>query len=486
MQSFHTAYLSLSSRCGNRQANILQALQYVRARAEIDRVSSFYEAQPTEGADQPRHHLAVCRIRTELDQEALLSLLQRIETRMRRGEDNPNDSRPIAIALLIYDEALCNGDPLSIPHPTPSLAPLAEIAPDVLHPLLGRASLPADSSRQGATRLSRKLRQGRDAHKERPAVPLRLSRVGVTNQRRTIQLVHKGKPAFFSARLDLFVDLAQDQAGVHMSRFGGLVEEIVRRTSLDPMPDIASLAGRLSRGVAAVQGALRSEVHIRAGVPLQKTTPISGKSAEELYTQIGIASTEGEQTRRVIGVETEGMTVCPCAQDMVRASSRDRLLEQGFTPGQVERILTVVPLASHNQRGRGALFVGADSLVRAENLVHLVEAAMSSETYAVLKRPDELFVVDKSHRRPRFVEDVVREMLSSIVDMFPDLPDDIFVLARQENLESIHKHNAVAERYGTLGEIRRELRGEEGDASRTSLDQWLKGQTGSQHVPYRS
>ena len=314
-----------------------------------------------------------------------------------------------------------------------------------------------------------------DTQKKRPTVPLRLSRAGVTNQRRNIQLVHNGKPAFFSARFDLFVDLARDQAGVHMSRFGDVAETILRDMALEPMPDIASLAGRLSRGIAAAQGALRSEVHIRADVPLQKTTPVSGKSSEELYTLIGIASTAGERTRRVIGVETEGMTVCPCAQDMVRDASRDILLEEGFTPGQVERILTAIPLASHNQRGRGILLVGTDIPPLAENLAHLVEAAMSSETYPVLKRPDELFVLDKAHRRPRFVEDVVREMLRGLADSFPDLPDDSFVLARQENLESIHKHNAVAERYGALGEIRRELR-EEGptDASHTSLEQWLR------------
>lgn len=315
-----------------------------------------------------------------------------------------------------------------------------------------------------------------DTQKERPAVPLRLSRAGVTKQRRTIQLVHNGKPAFFSACLDLFVDLARDQAGVHMSRFGDVVEEIMQAMLPAPMPDIVSLAGRLARGIAAAQGALRSEVHIRADVPLQKTTPVSGKNFEELYTLIGIASTAGERTRCVLGVEAEGMAVCPCAQAMVRDASREILLKEGFTPGQAERILAAIPLASHNQRGRGSLLVGTDTPMPTENLLHLVEAAMSSETYAVLKRPDELFVLDKAHSRPRFVEDVVREMLYALAERFPELPDDSFVLARQENLESIHKHNAVAERYGTLGEIRRELR-KEGptDASHTSLEQWLRG-----------
>ncbi len=82
---------------------------------------------------------------------------------------------------------------------------------------------------------------------------------------------------------------------------------------------------------------------------------------------------------------------------------------------------------------------------------------MSSEIYELMKRSDEAHVVEKAHRRPRFVEDCVREMIRGVVDAFPDLNDAAFVSARQVNLETIHQHNVVAERYGTLGEVRREL-----------------------------
>jgi GTP cyclohydrolase I/GTP cyclohydrolase-4 len=74
-----------------------------------------------------------------------------------------------------------------------------------------------------------------------------------------------------------------------------------------------------------------------------------------------------------------------------------------------------------------------------------------------MKRSDEVEVVEKAHRRPRFVEDCVREMLAGVLRELPDLNDLCFVSARQENLETIHQHNVVAERFGTLGEIRREL-----------------------------
>ena len=118
--------------------------------------------------------------------------------------------------------------------------------------------------------------------------------------------------------------------------------------------------------------------------------------------------------------------------------------------------------------------IGTAERVRAEHLVSIVEASMSSEVYELLKRPDEFFIVNKAHRNPRFVEDVVREMLHNLHLVYADLPDDAFVLARQENLESIHRHNAFAERQGRLGEIRGELEGGGQSARHTSMEEWLR------------
>ena len=141
--------------------------------------------------------------------------------------------------------------------------------------------------------------------------------------------------------------------------------------------------------------------------------------------------------------------------------SRERLLEQGFSDDEIERVFASVPVATHNQRGLGTLRIGCpetcDTDIDALRLVEIVEASMSSEIYELMKRSDEAAVVEKAHRRPRFVEDCVREMVGGVVAAFPDLGDDTFVSARQENLESIHQHNVVAERFGLLGELRREL-----------------------------
>ena len=176
-------------------------------------------------------------------------------------------------------------------------------------------------------------------------------------------------------------------------------------------------------------------------------------------------------TRRLVGVRAQGMTACPCAQKLVEGRSRERLLADGFSEDEIERIFEAVPVATHNQRGLGTLHIGCpedcDTDIDAQTLLAVVENSMSSEIYELMKRSDEGAVVEKAHRRPRFVEDCVREMVRGVVDRFPILTERHFISARQENLETIHQHNVTAERFGLLGEIRRELQtGEHSRASR--------------------
>ena len=108
--------------------------------------------------------------------------------------------------------------------------------------------------------------------------------------------------------------------------------------------------------------------------------------------------------------------------------------------------LALVPLATHNQRGRGTLYLGTNLRLDAEDLVELVEGSMSSPVYELLKRPDELFVVEHAHPAPRFVEDSVRLMVKGALDAYGELGDGDFVLARQLNFETIHNHDVLAER----------------------------------------
>ena len=112
--------------------------------------------------------------------------------------------------------------------------------------------------------------------------------------------------------------------------------------------------------------------------------------------------------------------------------------------------------------------------MNAERLVEIVEASMSAPVYELLKRPDEVFVVEHAHLQPRFVEDSVRHALLGAVEAYPDLADGDFLLSRQVNFETIHTHDVLAERWGTVGEIRGELQTAQPVERHTTLEDWLR------------
>jgi GTP cyclohydrolase-4 len=260
-----------------------------------------------------------------------------------------------------------------------------------------------------------------------------------------------------------------------MSRFPELFEEAIEGVVADDAFLIEDLAEHVAARIVERQDAVVAEVHIRARYPYERTTPVSGLSTQEMVTLIGIAAASRDGVRRIVGVEAVGINACPCAQGLVRGQAAERLRDAGFDTSDVERILQLVPLATHNQRGQGTLLVGTSHRVNAERLVELVEGSMSSPIYELLKRPDELFVVEHAHLQPRFVEDSVRVALKSVLDELPDLDDADFVLSRQVNFETIHAHEVVAERYGTVGELRGELAGAaHGPLRHSELRDWLR------------
>ena len=484
MGELHRVYLALGANIGDRQSKLLQALQLIRAQANIEVVSSCYETKPVGYSAQPDFLNMACLVTTDLSPQDLLFFLKQIERQMGRQTSFRNAPRPIDIDILFYDDVILDSVELTIPHPRISerafvLVPLIEIAPEVIHPVLGLTVSElfqrADKAGVSSAPFDLQVRLNRDVQQSLPQIQVGLSRAGVTGIHRILRIVREGQEHLFYAEMDLFADLNSRQMGVHMSRFGDALEEAAEEIILAKATSIETLAERISRQIIERQQTFRSEVHIRAIYPMTKLAPVSGKKSQELYTLIGIAVSTPDRSKRIVGVEADGMTTCPCAQDMIREYSLQRLLEVGLSAEDAERALKAIPLATHNQRGRGTLLIGSNHPIQAEELVRIVEASMSSETYDLLKRPDELFVVNKAHQNPRFVEDVVREMLQNVIDIYPTLSDDTFVLAKQINFESIHKHDAFAERSGTLGEIRGEIFGTSESPRHTSLQEWLEG-----------
>lgn len=311
-----------------------------------------------------------------------------------------------------------------------------------------------------------------DMQASAPPVEIALSRAGVTGVHKAIKIRRGDAETMMAADVECTVDLGREQKGVHMSRFPELFDEAIDEAVFGEAGIVEELAELIARRIVERQGALRAEVRITARWPMRRTTPVTGLPTQEMVSLIGIAAATAQGSRHVVGVEATGINACPCAQGLVAGRAAERLQEAGFDTGDIERILQLVPIATHNQRGRGTLLVGTKQHVDAETLVQLVEASMSAPVFELLKRPDELFVVEHAHLQPRFVEDSVRVALKGLLDRVPGLDDGDFVLSRQVNLETIHDHDVLAERWGTVGELRGEL--ERGDGGRqTTLAAWL-------------
>ncbi len=320
---------------------------------------------------------------------------------------------------------------------------------------------------------------GTDVQARRPSTQVSLSRVGVTGVEKVIRIRDNGNEQLFYAELECFVDLGPEQKGAHMSRFEEVVNEAIDAVILSEAFKAETLAAHIAERIRDRQDGARAEVTIAARYPEHKPAPASGTPTQEIYTLFGSAVASERGTRRLVGVEAQGMTACPCAQEMVMERSHERLSDAGFDEDEIARVFEAVPVATHNQRGIGTLHIGCPEgcteAIEAATLLEIVESSMSSEIYELMKRSDEVEVVEKAHRHPRFVEDCVREMVRMAGERFGALGSDAFISARQENLETIHKHNVVAERHGLLGELTAEIDGGERAARHVTMREWLEG-----------
>ena len=478
----HSVYLALGSNLGDRRGSLAMALQMLREHIEITAISSIYETEPVGYLDQPRFLNIVCVGKTELSAPDLLTSAKEIERLIGRQPTFRNGPRPIDIDIIFYDDLQITQEHLTIPHPRMAerafvLAPLAEIAPDLIDPVSGKRirTLSSLVSHTGVKKIAASLRipLEHDIQSGKPTVHVGLGRVGVVGMRKVLLIGDENHSQWFDATFDLYANLNPSQAGAHMSRFSDSLEEVLEDIGDSAWPRIEVLAEHMAKTIVAKQNVSRAEVTIHTTLPLQKWTPVSGRRSQEVYGLQAQAVATKTSSRRMIGVEVEGMVACPCAQDMVHSFARVRLQEEGFAEDVIEKMLDVTPLATHNQRGRATLMIGTDQSIEAKDLIAIVESAMSSENYALLKRPDELHIVNKAHANPRFVEDVAREILRAVVEQYTDLADDTYVWVHQRNEETIHKYDVEAEGWGTLGELRTEILRITSVEHHTTKEAWL-------------
>ncbi len=276
----------------------------------------------------------------------------------------------------------------------------------------------------------------------------RLTRVGVCNVRTPVLVKREGIGGVLNdtpcCSIDIFVDLPADQKGSHMSRNVEVLDEAVTESLTKPVTALEDFAADICKKLLERhEYATEAEIRISAEYFKPSRTPL-GTDTFETYTLLaGAFAVRGGPVRKSIGVQVTGMTACPCAQQTVS----EMLEHEGDEP-----------VMSHNQRNVCTMVVTLpeDLNIEAEDLIDLVEASFSSPTYALLKRPDEGQLVINAHSNAKFVEDVVRGVLERFVAAYPDLPDDVGVDVASNSEESIHKHDAYAQRTASLGELRGE------------------------------
>jgi len=304
-----------------------------------------------------------------------------------------------------------------------------------------------------------------DKQAERPAVSLRLRRVGVRGVRKQIHRVSHARNGVLNVIIDVYVDLTPDFRGSHMSRNMEVIDEIIEKTVKTGYVDLELLAMDIAKRVLNIQDkASRAEVNLQADYPLLRKTPISAKEVQTIYKMLATAVLEKKQDiivgKKTIGVSVTGLTACPCGKELIRDYSKERLIEKGLDNGLINDILDTIPLATHLQRGVGSIFVETrlDARVDADELIELVENAMSAPIFEILKRVDEQSLVIQAVNHPRFVEDSVRFMLQQFAEKFGSvLPEDTLITAKQINHESVHQHDAFAEEIILLKDLLVEL-----------------------------
>ena len=304
-----------------------------------------------------------------------------------------------------------------------------------------------------------------DTQDDTPNIPIKLTRVGVTGVKKLLQLErHNKRPIILLPTFDAFVDLPFNQKGVHMSRNPEAISEVLDSVSTDNTFGVESLCAKIvEKMMDKHEYAKRVEISMTSDYMFMHESPVTKNETQEMANlkakAIGLRDAEDNiEIRKSIGAELIGMTVCPCAQESVRESDKNKLLEF-LDEETTQKVLDTVTFASHNQRGVGTLLVEVPEgwEVKGEDIIEIIEKSMSSPVYELLKRPDENATVMNAHRNPVFVEDCVRNMMEMIAEKYSDLPDDTLITSRQENQESIHRHNAFAEKVTTMGELKQEL-----------------------------
>ncbi|WP_232686395.1 GTP cyclohydrolase MptA [Halobacterium zhouii] len=304
-----------------------------------------------------------------------------------------------------------------------------------------------------------------DVQASEPDVSVGLSQVGVTDVEKLVKLAREDKrPIVLMAEFEVFVDLPQGRKGIDMSRNMEVIDETLEDAVAEPVFRVEEMCGDVAERLLEKHDyTTTATVEMEAELMLNEETPASGRKTQGTADIIASATArEDAPTREEIGARVVGMTVCPCSQRMMEGHARAELRDLGVGEEEVREFLQEVPQAGHSQRGHATLTVEAtgDPNVDLGDVIDLARDSMSARIYNMAKRPDEDHMTYAAHANAKFVEDCVRSMADGVVETFDHLPDDAIVTMKQSNDESIHQHNAHAERVAEFGALREEVNGQ--------------------------
>ncbi|KTG28449.1 GTP cyclohydrolase MptA [Haloferax profundi] len=300
-----------------------------------------------------------------------------------------------------------------------------------------------------------------DVQASQPDVTVGLSQVGVTGVEKLVKIARDGKrPLVLMAEFEVFVDLPSGRKGIDMSRNMQVIDEVLEAAVSEPAYRVEDMCGDAAeRLLAKHEYTTTAEVRMTAELVVREDTPASGLATQSTAQIIASATATEDGTREEIGAEVVGMTVCPCSQGMSASRARDVLQDLAVDDDTIEEFLEKVPQPGHSQRGHATLTVETEGSpdVDLMDLIDIARDSMSARIYNLAKRPDEDHMTYHAHANAKFVEDCVRSMAEMSVEELAHLSDDAVVHMKQSNDESIHQHNAHAEREVTLGQLRDEL-----------------------------
>ena len=257
--------------------------------------------------------------------------------------------------------------------------------------------------------LRRSLPALRDIHSERDTRRLALDRAGVKGLRYPICVLDRQRGQQHTvAEIDMSVSVPQRRKGAHMSRFVELLNK--HRREID-IRKFRSLCAELRKD----HDAEAAHVTVRFPYFIEKTAPVSGERGLVDYACTFGASVSSKGSDLWVEVDVPVTSLCPCSKAISKHGA-------------------------HNQRSLVSVRVWFAKFFWIEDLIALIEDSASSELYALLKRPDEKYVTERAYERPRFVEDLVREVGTRL------RADSNFTRweVEAESFESIHAHNAYA------------------------------------------